>query len=193
MKNRIEHKTSRTAETTCSIRASSFYENEPCLKTDDYIAPKLLPRVMMPLIKMKIMRTIIKNALAPAGIYEYVIARTKFIDLLVLESLKNGFNQIVIIGAGFDSRAIRFCQKNPKAIFFELDAAITQTAKRNQLQKRKINIPKTVVFIPIDFNKESMVEMLEQYQFKKTEKTLFILKALLCTWKKKRYTIPLIH
>lgn len=35
------------------MRASSFYENESCLKTNDYIAPKLLPKKILPLARIK--------------------------------------------------------------------------------------------------------------------------------------------
>jgi len=59
--------------------------------------------------------------------------------------------QILIFGAGFDSRAIRFAGKNMKTKIFELDSLHTQTAKIKQYRKRGISIPKNTIFIPINF------------------------------------------
>jgi len=165
---RIDSKTSRTAEMTCVTRAASFFEHNPCYKSDDYIAPKLLPIFMLPFIKIPIVRYIYKNIISPKGIYEYVIARTKYIDSIFSESLKNGFRQVVIYGAGFDSRGLRFVSDYPKTLVFELDVPITQNAKITQLQKRRITIPENIHFIPIDFNKESVIEKLNQYNFNRT-------------------------
>jgi methyltransferase (TIGR00027 family) len=178
MRNRIEHKISRTAEMNCAIRASSFFEDEPCLKTDDYIAPQLLPKVILLFAKSKVLRAVFTRYFAPAGVYEYVIARTRYIDAVVHDSLKANYNQIVILGAGFDSRAIRFYRPGSDTVFFELDAQITQTAKKEQLQKRKIAIPDEVVFIPIDFSRQSLATRLKEHRFKTTEKTLFILEGI---------------
>lgn len=44
MQRRVEHKTSRTAEMTCMSRASSYFEKNPLYKSNDYIAPILLPK-----------------------------------------------------------------------------------------------------------------------------------------------------
>ena len=48
---RIESKTSRNAEFTCMIRASSFDENTNQYKSDDYIAPILIPNSFYLLLK----------------------------------------------------------------------------------------------------------------------------------------------
>jgi methyltransferase (TIGR00027 family) len=177
MKSRIEHKISQTAKIMCMFRAISFYEKESCLKSNDYIAPQRMPKLIKLLLNFNMTRNALKR-MSPPGAYEYVVARTKYIDNIVEESLINGFNQIVIFGAGFDSRSIRFHRINQKAIFFELDALITQNAKINGQQKRGIDIPENTVYIPVDFNKENFVEKLEQNQFKRNEKTLFILEGI---------------
>jgi methyltransferase (TIGR00027 family) len=116
---------------------------------------------------------------AAKGSYEYVIARTKFIDAIVKECLSDGFTQIVIFGAGFDTRALRFHSEAQNARIYELDAAATQEAKISQYKKRHLNIPSNTVFIPIDFDKESPILKLEQSGFKRNERTLFLLEGVL--------------
>ena len=86
---RIESKTSRTAEFTCMIRAASFYEKRPQYKSNDYIAPILVPKFFAPVIKIGPIRTFFRNRFFPKGMYEYVIARTKFIDSVFQKALEN--------------------------------------------------------------------------------------------------------
>jgi O-methyltransferase involved in polyketide biosynthesis len=108
----------------------------PLYKSNDYIAPLLLPRLFIPVIKIGFFRNFFKNRFFPPGMYEYVITRTKFIDTVFREALIDGFDQILIFGAGFDSRGVRFVDLNKKTKIFELDAAVTQEAKINQFKKK---------------------------------------------------------
>ena len=176
-KKRIENKTSRTAEFTCLVRASSFYEKTPQYKSEDYIAPILVPKFIFPLLKIGFIRNIFKNRLFPKGMYEYVIARTKFIDNVFKNALEHNFDQILIFGAGFDSRGIRFSNLNKNTKIFELDAPITQNAKIDQFKNRDIT-NKNINYISIDFNKESLEEKLLKSGFIKGKKSLFILEGL---------------
>jgi methyltransferase (TIGR00027 family) len=174
---RIESKTSRTAEFTCMTRATSFYEKRSMYKSNDYIAPKLLPKFMVPFIKIGILRKFFTNKF-PSGMYEYVIARTKFIDSVFQEAISNEFDQILIFGAGFDSRGIRFADLNKKTMIFELDTPVTQEAKINQFKKRGIELNPNVIFISIDFNKDSLEDKLITSGFSKNKRSLFILEGL---------------
>lgn len=177
-KNRIESKTSRTAEFTCMARSMSFFEKSPEYKSNDYIAPLLLPKFFIPVVKIGIIRRLFLKRFFAKGMYEYVIARTKFIDSVFLKAISNEFDQILIFGAGFDSRGIRFAGLNTKTRIFELDAPVTQKAKIDQFKKRKIEIYPNIVFISINFNKESVKEKLLEAGFKKNKKSLFILEGL---------------
>ncbi len=178
MQRRVEHKTSRTAEMTCMSRASSYFEKNPLYKSNDYIAPILLPKFMKLIVRFPATRSILMNKFAPKGIYEYVIARTKLIDEAFINAIDDNFDQILIFGAGFDSRSIRFSNYKSKIKIFELDAPPTQIAKRKQYHKRKIEVPKNLTFIPIDFEKEALTKKLSESGFKKGKRSLFILEGL---------------
>jgi methyltransferase (TIGR00027 family) len=179
MKKRVEETISRTAEWTCLSRAVSFFETIPCLTNEDYIAPLLLPAFIKPLLKMGFLRKFYREQFAPAGIYEYVIARTRVIDEVFKGALDEGFEQILILGAGFDSRAIRFEGKNKGTKIFELDSYHTQRAKLDQLMKRGIHLPVNTVYIPIDFNNEKITDKLHEFGFAKNVRTLYIMEGLL--------------
>jgi methyltransferase (TIGR00027 family) len=110
--------------------------------------------------------------------YEYVIARTRYFDAVFMEALEHGFDQIVIFGAGFDSRAIRFSKLNKGTKVFELDAPITQQEKLRAYQVKKLVIPDNLVFVPINFNKESLPDKMAQAGFVAGRKSLFLLEAV---------------
>ncbi|MBN1847535.1 MAG: class I SAM-dependent methyltransferase [Deltaproteobacteria bacterium] len=176
---RIERTTSRTAAMTCSSRAASFLETNPHYHCNDDIAVKILPHFLRLLFYMPVLRRYFLRILAPMGIFEYVIARTKYIDEVYEKALIEGFDQILIFGAGYDSRALRFRAMAQRTRIFELDEPHTQTAKIRQFQKRGLSIPSNVHFISIDLEKESLRQKLDSGGFEKSKKTLFILEGVL--------------
>ena len=178
MTKETKNKVSSTALGTCIMRSTSYYEKKPCYKSDDFIAPKVIPSFLHVMAKYNILRSILKKAVFKVpGIYEYVIARTKFIDEIFKCSLGN-VEQVLIFGAGFDSRAIRFSQELKNAKLFEVDAPPTQQAKINRLREKYIDFPSNLNFISIDFNKESLVEKLNQAGFQNDRVCLFLLEGL---------------
>jgi methyltransferase (TIGR00027 family) len=179
MKRRIETKTSRTAEMTCLSRAASYWETDSHYKSDDYIAPLLLPAHIKPLLRVSLARNIFLRMIAPKGIYEYVIARTKYIDTVYEKALTEQFDQILIFGAGFDTRALRFQGKGQNTKVFELDVPVTQRAKIGQYHKRHLAVPSNVTFIAIDFDKEVLPEKLDEAGFQTQQRSLFVLEGLL--------------
>jgi len=110
--------------------------------------------------------------------YEYIIARTKYIDAVFVQALKQGFDQVAIFGAGLDSRALRFQDINQSTKIFELDAPITQQQKLKAYRAKKLNIPNNVIFVPIDFNKDNLAEKIEQAGLISGIKTLFIMEGV---------------
>ena len=176
---RIETKTSRTAEMTCISRAASSLEADSHYHSEDYLAIKLLPGFFKALIQIPLFRKLFMHFLAPTGLYEYVIARTKYIDVVFKRALTDGFDQILLFGAGFDTRALRFQAEAQRTHIYELDVPLTQQAKIQQYQKRGLVNPANLVFIAIDFDKELLPEKLDLAGFHKEHKSLFILEGVL--------------
>ena len=176
---RIERTTSRTAAMTCLSRAASSLECDPHYHSDDHLAVKILPGSIRVLIHISLFRKFLLRLIAPRGVYEYVIARTKYIDAVFERALADRFDQILMFGAGYDTRALRFRAKMRHTRIFELDVPHTQQAKIKQLRKRDLSIPSNLVFIAIDFEKESLSEKLVTAGFQKEQRTLFVLEGLL--------------
>ncbi len=103
-----------------------------------------------------------------------MLARTAFFDNVFIDALNKKIPQIVFLGAGYDSRAYRFAKLNSATKIIELDIAPTQNRKKKCLRKAQIDIPKHVTLVPINFNKESLKNVLEKAGYENHEKTLFL-------------------
>lgn len=108
------------------------------------------------------------------GMTEYIIARTAFFDGLFVDGLEDRIPQIVLLGAGYDSRAYRFAKSNRATKIIELDASPTQKRKLKCLRSAHIDIPNEIKYVPINFTKESLGDVLERAGYKNQEKTFFI-------------------
>lgn len=179
MKKRIEEKTSRTAEYTCSSRAASHYEKNQYYHSDDYIAAQMVPWYIKPLIWNGFIRRKLISVMAPKGAYEYVIARTKYIDEVFERAVSEGFEQVLIFGAGFDSRSIRLLPADSRVRVFEVDAQVTQKAKLGRLVEIGVGLPENTVYVPVDFNKEDPEQRLVENGFQYGRRCLFIMEGLL--------------
>jgi O-methyltransferase involved in polyketide biosynthesis len=58
---------------------------------------------------------------------DYLQARTRFFDTVVVEAIAAGFDQIVVGAAGYDGRAWRYAK--PGILWYEIDQPATQSDK----------------------------------------------------------------
>jgi methyltransferase (TIGR00027 family) len=85
------------------------------------------------------------------GVRASVIARSAIIDRQCVSALRNGVTQLVILGAGLDTRVHRI---GPFAdvIAFEVDHPDTQRSKLARLKSARPSTGCTVRYVPVDFN-----------------------------------------
>jgi methyltransferase (TIGR00027 family) len=166
---------SQTALLTALYRAVGRKEFQNQKVGSDYLAEYFLPFHIRFLIKSRRLRSRgkEKNKAQMPGVFEYVLARTAFFDDVFTEALNGGIPQIVLLGAGYDTRAYRFSELNKCSRIIELDNAATQNRKKKCLEKFKIDIPEQVIYMPMDFNKESLKDALQSAGYEGSKKTLF--------------------
>jgi methyltransferase (TIGR00027 family) len=114
------------------------------------------------------------HKVAPAGIYEYVIVRTRIFDQYFLQALQEGFEQIVILGAGMDTRALRFADQNNGTRIIEVDLPGVQESKLDILRRKGVTLPDELVFIPMDFNRQDLADELAATGYRQGCRTLFL-------------------
>jgi methyltransferase (TIGR00027 family) len=175
-KRRLKTSHSNTALLTAFYRAVGNKEFQNRKFGSDYLAEIFLPFYARFLIKSKRMRAKAKDKdqIRMPGVFEYVMARTAFFDEVFIAALNEAIPQIVLLGAGYDTRAYRFADLNKYSRIIELDNAATQNRKKRCLKNFKIQIPERVAHISMDFNKDSLKDVLQCAGYEDDRKALFI-------------------
>jgi methyltransferase (TIGR00027 family) len=108
------------------------------------------------------------------GVVEFLVARCRYIDDYLKSCIEDGLEQLVILGAGYDSRAYRFKQLKGQVKVFEVDHPATQRVKIEKLKQIFGRLPEHVIYVAIDFNKETLEQRLYASGYEKRLKTLFV-------------------
>ena len=95
----------------------------------------------------------------PAG--DLVRLRTRYLDDVLESQLLSDVRQIVILGAGLDTRAVRKRATGVK--YFEIDDAATLKLKQTRYQQEGIDAD--VTFIPGNYVSDGLIRLLEQNGF----------------------------
>jgi methyltransferase (TIGR00027 family) len=108
-----------------------------------------------------------------------MIVRTRFIDQALQRAVANGATQVVLLGAGFDSRAYRFADLLGQCRVVEIDAPPTQEYKKRRVLEALGKLPDHVHYAPIDFaqeaeEKNTLGDVLNACGLRKDQKTCFI-------------------
>lgn len=107
---------------------------------------------------------------------ERMARRTAFFDRVTLAALDRGVRQIVILGAGYDGRPLRFTC--PGVTWFEIDHPATQADKRARLAGLGASTDH-IVFVPIDLTTGDLVRSLDIADFDRAAASLFLVEGLL--------------
>ncbi|MEN8446705.1 MAG: SAM-dependent methyltransferase, partial [Cyanobacteria bacterium J06555_13] len=110
----------------------------------------------------------------PAGtenLGNMINTRTRFFDQALTQHLDT-VEQIVILGAGFDTRLFKFCLGRKLALF-EVDQPGTQRAKKQALRESGLSLDE-ISFVEVNFNQENWIEKLAAAGFERGKKTFFL-------------------
>jgi methyltransferase (TIGR00027 family) len=97
------------------------------------------------------------------------VARTRFIDERAEAAIAAGIGQVVLLGAGFDSRPYRL-QGWDLVTVFEVDHPDTQARKRRLVGA----VPSRLRFVPVDFDRDRVDAALDAAGYERDHPTLFI-------------------
>jgi len=171
---------SRTSILVAAARAFGSHDPDPSIRNPDWLAERLIG----PDERARIEPHPLSKALAGpyeqglenpevAGIVRLMMARTRFMDERLLRDVKAGVRQVVILGAGFDSRAYRFRELLGQVKFFELDTPQTQEYKKQRMSTVLGIPPANLVYAPIDFREDSLDAVLDRAGVERGVRTFF--------------------
>ncbi len=181
----LNNQPSPSALNVARCRAIAAHDPRVEIKGADYLAEVFLGEDAQKSLQDPAMHTLILKKIAsvsPGG-YEYFIARTAYLDGIVERALQDNIPQLVFLGAGYDTRSYRFSHLIRDTRIFEVDSIATQQHKRTLLEQAHVSIPGQVTFVPVDFTRDSMTDVLFKAGYVRDKKTLFI-------WEGVSYYLP---
>ncbi len=106
-------------------------------------------------------------------------ARIRYFDDIIQNAATDGFRQLVILGAGYDTRAYRIDSLKNGIKVFEVDNLSTIKRKKEIVKEIFGKFPSHVTFVPFDLEDGNLWEQMKTAGYSPALKTLFILEGLL--------------
>jgi methyltransferase (TIGR00027 family) len=175
---------SRTAVWALAARAIGARDPDPTVRNPDWLAERLLGDNERALLAGSPLLDSLAQPYAAALLnretstaVRAMLQRTHFIDEHVEQAVRSGIGQIVLLGAGFDSRAVRLGPLLRGVRIFEVDQPRTQEYKRSRLADVLGRQPDDVIYVPLDLRDE-LAAVLGKYTYDSTVQTMFIVEGV---------------
>ena len=172
---------SRTSILTAAARALGSREPDASVRNPDWVADKLIGPAELALIAGHPLSNAldgdfekVMNDPEVFGFAWLMLVRTRFIDELMERAVRNGATQLVILGAGFDTRAHRFAELLKNVSIIELDYGATQDYKKRRVEAGLGRTPNNLTYAAVDFARESLAEALPSAGLQPGRNTYYI-------------------
>jgi methyltransferase (TIGR00027 family) len=175
-----EGKASRTADIAIAYRAAEARKRPEDRVCYDPFAEHFLSGACRLLASNGILMKIglmYAERISP-GSRGWTIARHRFIDECLKQCVADGLDQLVILGAGYDARAYRMEELRHNVRVLEVDHPDTQKAKKAKLTKLLGALPDSVVYVPVDFERDRLDVRLFESGYDTNKRSLFIWEAV---------------
>jgi len=90
----------------------------------------------------------------------FTTARSRIAEDALSGALEGGIRQIVILGAGLDTFALRSPHDARQISIYEVDHPATQAWKRQHLAEAQLAVPRWLIIVPVDFERDDLGDML---------------------------------
>jgi methyltransferase (TIGR00027 family) len=167
---------SLTAEGAALARAVAVHDKDSWLRGPDHLVVHLLSPSRRAVATIPALRALAGAAyeLAVPGMYVFHCVRTGHFDDIFVNRIEAGVRQIVILGAGLDTRAYRFAHRLRDARIFEVDHPRTAAWKQQRLRQALPWVPDNVAYVSVDFEIDSLPERLRAAGFDPAQRTFFL-------------------
>jgi len=171
-------KVSSTAYGVAFLRAAENLLPKDKRLFEDPYSERILPplyKFFVTIMRLPGILTFLMNMIEKStpGVVGGIICRTRYIDDLLINAIKEGIETVVNLGAGMDTRAFRIPGiENIK--YFELDSPEILKVKSSNINKKIGELPSNVTFVPVDFNSQDPGEELKKAGYNLSSKTFFI-------------------
>jgi methyltransferase (TIGR00027 family) len=150
---------SPTAQLAAAHRAYHLMHDRPIILEDSAAIWLLEPQLRTVLRVAPLRRLFWDRLLAKVRpISAFIVVRGRYAEDCLEGAIAHGCRQYVILGAGLDSWALR--HDAPGVRVFELDQPATQQWKAARIRERLGAAPSHLTLVPIDFERESIADVL---------------------------------
>jgi len=172
---------SKTCLYVAAGRALGAREPDESIRNPDYLAERLLGPAERAMVADQAVVQALELDFAEArkniealSSAIMMIIRTRFIEERLAQAIRDGVSQVVILGAGFDTRAYRLTELLRAARLFEVDQSPTQEYKKRRIKETGIEVPPNLRYVPVDFRHDKLGDVLAKAGYDSTQKTFFI-------------------
>lgn len=111
------------------------------------------------------------GSLASSQLRAFMAVRSRYAEDQLHHAAETGVRQYVVLGAGLDTFAYRNPYQHLRV--FEVDSPATQEWKLHRLQRAGIAVPDSLTFVPLDFEKQTLLDGLTQAGFHPASSSFF--------------------
>ena len=165
-----DRKASRTALGTAYMRAvHQLFDAQPRILDDPFalslLAPAAQQQISNPAYRYRTTET--------RALRSHIVLRSRFAEDRLAAAVRRGISQYIILGAGFDTFALRQPSWAQTLKIIEVDHPGTQAEKLSRLAASGISMPQNAHFANIDFEHESLRDGLLRYHVLLNEPAFF--------------------
>lgn len=170
---------SLTARVVALSRALASETRAAVVNPGDDAVRSLLPvDLRMGLNALKASRLAPLAVRASAGFVDHIALRAAIVDREVERAIEAGIRQVVILGAGLDTRAHRL-ECLAEADVYEIDHPSTQRGKETAARAALPTLARMLVYVAVDFERDRLTDRLAQTGHHKAgEPTLWLLEGV---------------
>lgn len=111
------------------------------------------------------------------GVLGGILCRNRYFDEVLAAAIEEGFDTLVNLGAGYDTRALRIPGIQRLKVF-EIDHPDVIKEKKRRLEKAGLTVPSNLTFVPVDFDQQDLKTELEKAGYNHKGRTLFIMEGV---------------
>ena len=165
----------RYSEDRDHVPPALLQSNEFILKSSR-AGRKLLRQLDHPFYRLLL--RVFERLTLPGMAFHYVL-RKVYIERCVRLAIDEGAKQVVVLGAGFDTLAMRLSEEFKSIRFIEVDHPATSKDKKEAMDE-KIKDAENYCFVAVDFAEQSLVEVFSsQEAFDASQQTAFVCEGVL--------------
>ena len=150
----LDREASKTALGVAFIRAAHQILDTPPLLFEDPVALPLLGKDAEAVIRSGLARHLSPYG---RGLRSHVCLRSRFAEDQLAQVAADRY---VVVGAGFDTFALRQPEWAKSVRILEIDHPATQALKRERIAKAGLAVPENLAFAAADFTRETLADIL---------------------------------